>query len=94
MSKTNLYNDIGVSMGYLYLLMGVIISSAVLPATLTLMWKKQNLAAAALSPILGLVCALIAWLVTAKRQYGNLSVASTGSKYVPVSCSASPPLRH
>merc|ERR1711881_623820 len=28
----------GISMGYLYVLMGVIISSAVIPATLTLMW--------------------------------------------------------
>ena len=70
---------IGISMGYLYLMMGVIISSAVLPATLTLMWDKQNLAAAALSPILGLASSLIAWLVTAKKQYGNLSVDSTGS---------------
>lgn len=61
---------------------GVIISSAVLPATLTLMWDKQNLAAATLSPILGLASSLIAWLVTAKKQYGNLSVASTGAKYV------------
>jgi hypothetical protein len=60
-------------------MMGVIISSAVLPATLTLMWSKQNLAAAALSPILGLACSLIGWLVMSKKQYGNLSVASTGS---------------
>ena len=30
---------VGVGMGYLYLLMGVIISSAVLPATLTLIWS-------------------------------------------------------
>lgn len=32
----------GISMGYLYLMMGVIISSAVLPATLTLVWSGQN----------------------------------------------------
>ena len=70
---------IGISMGYLYLMMGVIISSAVIPATLTLMWSKQNLAAAALSPILGLASSLIAWLVTAKKEFGNLSVDSTGS---------------
>ena len=38
---------------------GVIISSAVLPAVLTLMWKKQNVFAATLSPILGLACSLI-----------------------------------
>ncbi|KAL8703482.1 MAG: hypothetical protein Q9201_003325 [Fulgogasparrea decipioides] len=70
---------IGISMGYLYLMMGVIISSAVLPAALTLLWSQQNMIAATVSPILGLVCSLIAWLVTAKKQYGDLSVASTGS---------------
>lgn len=64
----------------LYLLMGVIISSAVLPATLSLMWSKQNTIAATLTPFLGLICSLTAWLVTAKKQTGNLSVASTGSK--------------
>ena len=32
---------IGIGMGYLYLLMGVIISSAVVPATMTLIWKDQ-----------------------------------------------------
>ena len=67
-------------MGYLYLMMGVIISSAVLPATLSLMWSQQNLAAAALTPILGLICSLTAWLVTAKKEGGDLSVKSTGAK--------------
>ncbi|CAD6589548.1 MAG: hypothetical protein ASARMPREDX12_003873 [Alectoria sarmentosa] len=76
--STGLYY-IGISMGYLYLMMGVIISSAVLPATLTLLWSKQNVVAASLSPILGLACSLIAWLVTAKKEFGNLSVTSTGS---------------
>ena len=76
--STGLYYA-GISMGYLYLMMGVIIGSAVLPATLTLMWDKQNLAAAALSPVLGLASSLIAWLVTAQKEFGSLSVASTGS---------------
>jgi SSS family transporter len=69
----------GISMGYLYLMMGVVISAAVLPATLTLVWAGQNKWAASLSPILGLACALIAWLVTAKRECGNLGVVCTGS---------------
>ncbi|KAK4234926.1 Sodium:solute symporter family-domain-containing protein [Achaetomium macrosporum] len=69
----------GISMGYLYLMMGVIISAAVLPATLALIWAGQNKWAASLSPILGLACALIAWLVTAKRECGNLGVECTGS---------------
>lgn len=69
----------GVSMGYLYLLMGVIVSSAVLPASLTLLWKGQNKWAAMLSPILGLACSLIAWLVTTKKQFGEITVDSSGS---------------
>ncbi|KAK3934901.1 urea transporter [Diplogelasinospora grovesii] len=69
----------GISMGYLYVMMGVIISSAVLPATLALTWSGQNKWAASLSPILGLIAAIIAWLVTAKKECGDLGVACTGS---------------
>ncbi|KAF4535032.1 Urea active transporter protein [Lasiodiplodia theobromae] len=69
----------GISMGYLYLLMGVVVSSAVLPASLTLLWRKQNRAAATLAPLLGLATSLVAWLVTAKVQYGALTVESTGA---------------
>lgn len=66
-------------MGYLYLMMGVIISSAVIPATLTLLWRGQNKYAAYLTPPLGLICSLIAWLVTAKKTCGSLDVDCTGS---------------
>jgi hypothetical protein len=61
------------------LLQGCIISSAVIPATLALMWKDQNWQAAAAAPVLGFACALIAWLVTAKRECGVLNVDCTGS---------------
>jgi Na+/proline symporter len=79
--STGLYYA-GVSMGYLYLLMGVIVSSAVLPASLTLLWKGQNVWAAMLSPILGLICSVIAWLVTTQKQYGEITVDTSGKKYV------------
>ncbi|KAI0173664.1 Na+/solute symporter [Hypoxylon sp. FL1284] len=69
----------GISMGYLYLMMGCIISSAVIPATLTLVWKGQNKWAAALSPIFGLAFALVAWLVTARKDCNSLDVTCTGS---------------
>ncbi|KAJ8112676.1 hypothetical protein ONZ43_g5339 [Nemania bipapillata] len=68
----------GISLGYLYLLMGCIISSAVIPSALTLVWSGQNRWAAALSPPLGLAFALTAWLVTASKTCGSLDVACTG----------------
>lgn len=60
--------------------MGVMISAAVIPATLTLFWRRQNWIAAAGSPILGLACALVAWTVTCSREFsGVLSVENLGS---------------
>ena len=78
--STGLYYA-GISMGWLYLFMGVLISAAVLPAALTLLWSDQNWQAAAFSPILGLCVSLIAWLVTAKTDCGELTVLCTGSNY-------------
>ncbi|CAN9184030.1 unnamed protein product [Alternaria alternata] len=70
----------GISMGWLYVFMGVIISSAVIPATLTLMWKGQNKWAATLSPVLGLCCSIITWLVTtSKLNDGVITVATSGA---------------
>ncbi|KAL3463359.1 Sodium:solute symporter family-domain-containing protein [Aspergillus heterothallicus] len=78
--STGLYYA-GVGMGYLYLLMGVIISSAVFPGAMTLVWKGQNWIAAAASPVLGLAMSLIAWLVTTKTEYGEFTVETTGANY-------------
>ncbi|KAK0387891.1 hypothetical protein NLU13_4136 [Sarocladium strictum] len=69
----------GISMGYLYVLMGVLISAAVIPAALTLLWSGQNRWAATLAPIGGFCCAIIAWLVTASKTCGALDVTCTGS---------------
>ncbi|CAI6093242.1 hypothetical protein V2G26_017813 [Clonostachys chloroleuca] len=70
----------GISMGWLYVWMGVMISAAVIPAALTLLWSRQNWIAAAVSPVLGLIFALIAWTVTCAKEYdGVLTVETLGS---------------
>jgi Na+/proline symporter len=68
-------------MGFLYLFMGVIVSSAVLPACLTLLWQGMNKQAAMWSPPLGLVLSLIAWIVTAHQLSGELTVDTLGANY-------------
>lgn len=62
-----------VSMGYLYELMGVIISSAVFPAAMTLLSKRQNKVAATVSPVLGTACAIASWLGVTKAQFGSVT---------------------
>ncbi|OWB71426.1 hypothetical protein B5S31_g1114 [[Candida] boidinii] len=74
--STGLYYA-GVSMGYLYELMGVIISAAVIPASLTMLWKDQNEIAAAVSPILGTCVAIAAWLGSTKSLQGQVTYDDT-----------------
>lgn len=62
-----------VSLGFLYNFMGVIIASAVIPATLTLFWSKQTLLAATASPIIGSIVAIIGWISAAKGLYGEVT---------------------
>ncbi|GCE99765.1 urea active transporter [Zygosaccharomyces mellis] len=64
-------------MGYLYELMGIIISSAVVPCVLTLFWKRQNTVAVTVSPILGTGLAIMSWLVCTKSKYHEITVETT-----------------
>lgn len=71
-------NVCGITLGYLYLLMGIIIAPAVIPIALTLCWSKQNATAVIVAPAIGFICGLTTWLVVAKSLYGEVTVASTG----------------
>jgi hypothetical protein len=61
--------------------MGVLLCPAVAPLMCTLLWSKQSKLAAMVSPIVGLACGLVAWLVTAKGIYGEITLASTSANY-------------
>lgn len=76
-----LLNLTGISLGYLYTLMGVLISSAVIPLTLTLLWSKQSKAAAIASPILGFIAAVGTWLGVTSKMYGEITVNTTSQNY-------------
>lgn len=64
---------------YVYLLMGVLIGSAVIPIAYCLVWSKCTAKAAIIGAVSGLCLAVMSWLVTAKTLYGEISLASTGT---------------
>ncbi|KAG2111969.1 urea transporter [Suillus discolor] len=55
---------IGVSMGWLYTFMGVILGSAVCPIALCITWKKANKVGCIIGSLVGFSAGIIAWLVT------------------------------
>ncbi|HEX7031614.1 MAG TPA: sodium/solute symporter [Nitrososphaera sp.] len=70
--------QIGASLQYVYLAMGVLIGSAVVPIALAVTWKRTNKIAATAGAIAGLGCGLVVWLATAYTFYGEISVNATG----------------
>lgn len=72
---------IGVDLGYMYLLMGIISSPAVVPIAYTLTWRKQSAAAAITAACFGLVSGIAVWLGVAKSLTGEITLASTGGNY-------------
>ena len=74
----------GLSLGFVYLAMGVLIGSAVIPIALTITWKKTDKNAAGAGAIGGLFVALAAWngtAITLPAYGGVLSLASLGDNF-------------
>lgn len=69
---------IGASLEFLYLAMGILIGSAVVPISLAVAWKKTNSVAATSAAIVGLACGVLAWIFSANILYGYVSIISTG----------------
>ncbi|KAL2517296.1 Urea-proton symporter DUR3 [Abeliophyllum distichum] len=71
-------NKAGVSLGWMYLAMGVFIGSAVLPIAFMLLWRKANALGAILGTIIGCFLGIITWLTVTKVEYGRVNLDTTG----------------
>ena len=69
--------QMGASLQYVYLVMGILIGSAVAPITLAIVWKRTNKVAATVGALGGLASGLAAWLVSSYVLYGVVSVSTT-----------------
>jgi len=74
----------GLSLGFVYLAMGIIIGAAVIPIALTILWKKTNRVAATLGAVIGLMIAVSTWVMTAASlpEFGGvIDLASLGHNH-------------
>ncbi|GMQ03943.1 hypothetical protein CsSME_00049545 [Camellia sinensis var. sinensis] len=71
-------NKAGVSLGWMYLAMGVLIGSAVLPIAFMLLWRKANAIGAILGTTIGCILGIITWLSVASVEYGRVNLDMTG----------------
>lgn len=76
------FNYIGVSMGYLYELMGTMIGSAVVPIALCITWRKANGTGAVVGAIAGFCAGVAGWIgITSSLNDGVINVETTFGDY-------------
>ena len=72
--------QIGVSLEYVYLVMGILTGSAVAPIILTLVWEKTKSNSMTVAAIVGIIGGTISWMISASLLYGDISLKSTGEQ--------------
>merc|ERR1719330_1465801 len=75
-------NELGLNLGWVYLFMGIVIGSAVIPLWNMMTWEKANGTGAVIAAWGGFALALISWFVAATVESGSVSVDNLGTNYV------------
>ena len=72
----------GLSLGFVYLAMGILIGSAVIPIALTITWSRTTRAGAVSGALIGVCLSLITWTgVAASEADGVVDIASLGGAF-------------
>ncbi|KAL3944058.1 MAG: hypothetical protein SGBAC_001886 [Bacillariaceae sp.] len=71
--------EIGLSLGWVYLFMGIVIGSAVAPLWMLLKWSKASGTGAVIAAWSGLVLAIVSWMITARVREGEISIDTLGT---------------
>jgi len=72
----------GLSLGFVYLAMGILIGSAVIPIALTITWSRTTRGGAVSGALIGVVLALLTWTsVAASESGGVVDIASLGGAF-------------
>ena len=73
---------LGLTLGWVYLFMGIVIGSAVIPLWNMMTWKKASGTGAVIAAWSGLVLAIATWIIGCTIQSGEVTIANLGKNEV------------
>ncbi len=82
--------QVGISVNLIFLVVGLVVSSAVPPLAFLLTWRKVPRGAAITAALAGQACGIIAWLVHTQVVYGAITqdTAQVNSFIILETCKA------
>jgi urea-proton symporter len=78
-------NIIGLNLGWVYLFMGIVIGSAVVPLWNLMTWNKASGTGAVLAAWGGFILSVVSWLIAAQVQSGKITIDTLGTNEVMLS---------
>eukprot|EP00979_Chaetoceros_neogracilis_P012782 scaffold3476_cov286-Chaetoceros_neogracile.AAC.1 len=73
---------LGLNLGWVYLFMGIVIGSAVIPLWNMMTWKKASGTGAVIAAWSGLILAVATWLIACSIQSGSITIDNLGKNEV------------
>jgi urea-proton symporter len=78
-------NIIGLNLGWVYLFMGIVIGSAVVPLWNLMTWNKASGTGAVFAAWGGFILSVVSWLIAAQVQSGKITIDTLGTNEVMLS---------
>merc|ERR1712045_949839 len=77
--------ELGLNLGWVYLFMGVVIGSAVIPLWNMMTWSKASGTGAVIAAWGGFILAVVSWIIAASIQSGEVTIDALGTNEVMLS---------
>ena len=74
-----LLNQLGLGLGWVYMAMGNIIGSAVVPCAMAILYTNANGPVCTAAAIIGFICAMLGWILKANADYGEVTIDTMGT---------------
>ncbi|PPQ64121.1 hypothetical protein CVT24_008732 [Panaeolus cyanescens] len=74
----------GGAIAILLVVLGVVLSPAVIPIALTVTWSKLTTAGVILGPVLGAVLGMLAWMIGCWKIYGSITITNLANPFSAV----------
>ena len=74
-----IFHSVGISLNWLIKILGCLLGGGAIPMASILLWDRTSTFAVVVSPIIGLISGLTAWMVSTQMRSGTINITTTSN---------------